>query len=657
MAQPRTYLDSAGRLRRLLLAGITVATLLVMMPSHILLAETPEVLVELDREQIFVGETVHYRVLLNHCGMQAEPDMSDFKQFDVRLVSRREIQTTQIIDDGRQRQRVVRMGPLYEYQLTPHMAGNVHVPAPSAEIDGKTYLGQTLTLKVTEIEDQDLVHLEMSFEPESVYPMQPFRIRLTLAVKGLPDPASGTDPLKLRRTLPSLTIPWANDEQLDDALQPKEPFSRWLRQYIDQSSYGVAINDLQQARVDVFELFGSRQSDRRLAFRPSPKRVLREDGQGRPVEYWEYVFERTVIPQRDGSFSLGTVSIKGQFAARINTRGNVELDTVYAIARPRELIVKQPPSTDRPATFTGAIGSFTGGAELTPVEASVGDPMTLTLWLRGAGTLSGATAPDLAANTTVAKQFKVYEATEETDQDTRRFTYSLRPKTDEITQFPSIPLTYFDVNQEQYVTLQTEPIPLAIAAAKQLASSEIAMAHGSAGPDGEIGTASEGILANVTDLSQLRNDGVNPNRWFLNMGGLACLFVVIAIVTRRVQRIREDPRLQRRKSALGRARRRIEAAVGENSRDVADSISGALIGLVADICDLAEEGLTSADAASGLASRNVAPELVSRLQLVLETCDAMRYASVGAESDAMLEQAQTLFAQLAQELRSRKLIS
>jgi hypothetical protein len=35
----------------------------------------------------------------------------------------------------------------------------------------------------------------------------------------------------------------------------------------------------------------------------------------------------------------------------------------------------------------------------------------------------------------------------------------------------------------------------------------------------------------------------------------------------------------------------------------------------------------------------------------------MRYASVGAESDAMLEQAQTLFAQLAQELRSRKLIS
>ncbi len=240
MAQSRTYLDSIRRRRHL--AGITIAILLVMMPWHGLLAETPQVLVELDREQIFVGETVHYRVLLNHCGMQAEPDMSDFKQFDVRLVSRSEIQSTRIIG----RQRLVRMGPLYEYQLRPRMTGSLHVPAPSVEIDGKTYVGQTLTLKVSEIEDQDLVRLEMSSEPESVYPMQPFRIRLTLAVKGLPDPASETDPLQLRRALPSLTIPWADDEQLDDALEPKEPFSRWLGQYIDQKSYGVSINNLQK---------------------------------------------------------------------------------------------------------------------------------------------------------------------------------------------------------------------------------------------------------------------------------------------------------------------------------------------------------------------------------------------------------------------------
>lgn len=638
--------------------GSALALLTVMLPFHTLWGEPPEVLVELDRDQVFVGEAVQYRVLLNHCGMQAEPDMSGFTQFDVKLVNRSEIETTRILDDGRQRQRVVRVGPLFEYQLTPRAAGNIQVPAPRVEIDGKTYAGQTLRLKVSEIEAQDLVYLAVTTDPESVYPMQPLRIRLTLAVKGLPDPASDTDPLQLRRPLPSLTIPWADDKQLDDALQPQEPFSRWLQQYVDESSTGVAINDLQGARTDLFEFFGSRQRDPRLAFRSAPRRVLREDGRGRPVEYWEYVFERTVVPQRSGSFSLGTVSLKGQFAARINTRGNVELDPVYAIARPPELVVKQPPTTGRPATFTGVIGRFTCGADLTPVTASVGDPLTLTVWLRGTGTLDATTAPDLAANPAIAAEFKVYEATEKTDDDTRRFIYSLRPKTADSREFPAIPiLTYFDVSQEQYVTLTTNPIPLTIAAATQLASSEIAMAGGAAGQGEEIGTLSAGIFANVTDLSQLRNDGVNPQRWFLNMGGLACLFVVVAVVIQRLQRNREDTGLQRRKSALARARRRMEAVTDGSVREAADGISGALVGVVADICNLGEEGLTSADAASGLASLNVAPELVGRLQEVLETCDAMRYASVGTGADALREQAQVLFADLAQEFQSRKLIS
>jgi hypothetical protein len=42
---------------------------------------------------------------------------------------------------------------------------------------------------------------------------------------------------------------------------------------------------------------------------------------------------------------------------------------------------------------------------------------------------------------------------------------------------------------------------------------------------------------------------------------------------------------------------------------------------------------------------------------MLETCDASRYASVGIESSALQEQARILFEELAQELRTRKLIS
>ena len=61
--------------------------------------------------------------------------------------------------------------------------------------------------------------------------------------------------------------------------------------------------------------------------------------------------------------------------------------------------------------------------------------------------------------------------------DRRQFTYSLRPRTADIKAFPPVALSYFDVDRERYVTLRTEPIPLRVAAARQLADGEIAMAR------------------------------------------------------------------------------------------------------------------------------------------------------------------------------------
>ncbi len=622
------------------------------------LGQAPEVLVELDQEQAFVGEPVDYRVLLNHCGMESEPDMSAFDAFDVKLVSRSQIQSSRSIRNGGRRQQVVRIGPLFEYQLRPRRAGRIEIPGPTVQVDGTTYQGRVLSLQVADIDDQDLVYLEVTTEPESVYPLQPFQVRLTMAIKSLPEPAAETDPLRLRRRLPLLTIPWADDDFLDDALQPQRPLDRWIRPYVDDTSFGVSINNYQGAMSGFSGFFGSLGGDNRLAFRPQPRRVRREDRRGRLVEYWEYVFERTVIPQRPGPLSLGMVTIKGQFAARINTRGNVELETVYAIARPPALEIKEPPREGRPSTYAGAIGSFVGGAELTPTEASVGDPMTLTLWVRGTGTLNQAAAPNLAAQPDLAAEFKVYEATEQTEEETRRFTYSLRPKAESTTVFPAVPiLTYFDVESEAYVTLESDPIPIAISPASQLATSEIAMAVRPHGQTAEIGVLSDGIYANVTDLAQFRNDGVNPRRWFLGMGGLAGLFVVIALVSQRWQRWQDDHGRQRRKSAGGRARQRLAAAEGSDVRQAAEAISDGLVGLVADACDLDENGLTSAEAARELEAQGVPPSLVERLTRVLEACDGMRYASVGVEFAAVQREAEGVLADLVQDLRSRKLVA
>ena len=64
--------------------------------------------------------------------------------------------------------------------------------------------------------------------------------------------------------------------------------------------------------------------------------------------------------------------------------------------------------------------------------------------------MESATAPDLAKNPAIAKNFKIYDATEQTKGAERRFTYSLRPLTAELKEFPPIEASYFNAKTEQF---------------------------------------------------------------------------------------------------------------------------------------------------------------------------------------------------------------
>ncbi len=127
----------------------------------------------------------------------------------------------------------------------------------------------------------------------------------------------------------------------------------------------------------------------------------------------------------------------------------------------------------RPESYIGAVGRFRLSAKLSPQQVKTGDPMTLVLALSGEGALESAKAPDLSKNPAIAKNFKIYDATEQTKDGVRRFTYSLRPLTAEIKEFPPIEASYFDVQTERFDTLRTDPIPLEITAADKLAGRDI----------------------------------------------------------------------------------------------------------------------------------------------------------------------------------------
>jgi len=617
----------------------------------------PEVLVELSKNRVYEGDSVLYRVTLNHVENPSPPQLVGFDDFDVTPAGQRSLDSRRITIINGRRTETVRYGRAYDYQLTPRKTGQLTIPAPTANVAGQVLRGRELTLQVVGAEDQDVVLMEITSDRQAVYPTQPFTVTLSVTVKALPDAASSQEPLGVQRTPPVLTIPWASDERLPDGLEPAVEWRRWLGKLQNRRGIGFNVNNLQQDSI--FSLFESRSL---LAFRPEPQRVLRTDQDGNPIGYWKYEFSREFVPQSVGQFTFGPANVKGTFATGLSQTGRLAGEDIYAVARPITVTVKDVPLQGRPEWYIGAVGQYQLNADLAPKQAKVGDPMTLTVSLQGQGTLANAFAPDLAKIPEIADAFKLYEATEEIKGSSGRFTYALRPRKKGIEEFPSVPVAYFDVDTDRYVTLRTDSIPIQVTKAERLSEGQIVSTPaGASGGRQDLGVRREGIfVVNVTDPSAVRDESVRPGRWLLGLGGIAGLYAVVALLAVRLRRFAGDKALVRRRSAAARARGRLRHALAElrqrGFRAGADPVQAALVGLVADVADVAEAGLTPKDVSRLLHELGLEADLVNRVETFLETCDAAQYGGSDMGAEQFGHEAEDLLGALLKALKTRRLL-
>ena len=167
----------------------------------------------------------------------------------------------------------------------------------------------------------------------------------------------------------------------------------------------------------------------------------------------------------------------------------------------------------------------------------------------------------------------------------------------------------------------------------------------------------EGVFANVTDLGALRDESVRPALWLLGLVGMGVLYGAVAVVTVQVRRFTTDTALARRRGAVARARGCVAQARAEmeggRARAGADGIEDALVGLVADVVDIAEAGLTPKDVCAQLDSLGVAEDLVGRVANLLETCDAARYGSAG-RTEGLSSRAEQVLDEVIRSLKAKK---
>ena len=644
---------------RWLQSGAFCLSLLVGLTGSLWAADEAELVVELGREAIYEGESVRYRVTLNHVENPSPPQLEGLDtDFEVESKGEQSLNSHRITIINGRRSEVRRFGRAYDYLLTPRRAGILEIPAPVAQVDGRLLRGRSLTLEVIAPQDQDTVVLEIRSDRESVYPMQQFTVTLHVAIKALPDPLSKSHPIRLlqqlnrRVPLPALTVPWVDDDGLPAGVKPESAWRTWLTDLQNRSGAGFSLNNL--GNSSVFSLF----AERPMAFLPQPRRVVKKDQAGVDVQYWDFEFARSFTPHQLGSLRFGPVTLKGTFVTEVNLQNEVTTRQIYAVARPLVVTAKDVPSDGRPESYIGAIGHFEVANRLVPTRAKVGDPMTLTVTLRGQGTLEAARAPDLTATPAVTDQFRVYEATEETREGQRQFTYSIRPLRAGTLEFPPIPLSYFDVQQEKFVTLRSEPISLVVAEAEQLDDDEIALAAGGSTRQAAIEASQDGVLANINDLGTLVDQSVDAPRWFLLFACMGGAYVLVLVVSDHVRQFFGDRDLQRRRLAPGRARRRLQEVraqmQGGNLRGAVDALGGALIGLVADVAGIEESGLTSAEVETQLGNLGVETEVVQRMSELLQTCDGVRYGASHSALQGLDDDARLLLEELISILKRKK---
>ena len=148
--------------------------------------------------------------------------------------------------------------------------------------------------------------------------------------------------------------------------------------------------------------------------------------------------------------------------------GGYQEKVLRLASREQTLQIRALPAENQPSTFDGAVGTFRLSAEATPKRVRVGDPVTLHVTLEGQGNFDRLSLPEFVAE----GGWKTYSPTvrfQPTDSagfaGKKLFELALVPNSSDVTAVPSLRFSYFDPDQEQYRTIESDSLPIFVAPA------------------------------------------------------------------------------------------------------------------------------------------------------------------------------------------------
>jgi hypothetical protein len=584
----------------------------MLLSGHVAMAAGLSAKAVAEKTEISVGEPFIFQIQVSGSENPQPPDTSVIKDFNVVFQGGQQNSSSSITIINGKVTKDVREGYYFSYQLTPTREGRLTIPSIKITAGNSSVETEPIQISAGEPAETEDFKLRLSLSSVHCYTGEPVILTATWYI--------GKDVRDFAFTLPVLS---------DDSFK-----------FYDIESAGQKSGNALRIPIGNSEVTGVKG-----------KGTL--DGK----EFTTVTFKKVLIPLRSGNITIAPATVscnaltgyqrqRDAFNDRFfndffnddffgSTRTGV-YKTVVVPSNSLTLKVLDLPEAGRPADFAGHIGRYTIGSSASPVEVSVGDPITLTLKLSGPDYLENVDIPALEKQPALTRDFKIPPESSrgEISGKAKGFTQTIRPLRAGIREIPAIELPYFDADTQTYQIARTEPIPLAVKETKLLTALD---AEGNAGAvikaGSEVESLNKGIAVNYEDTTVIENTAGDSRTYLRSPLAKAMVFgppLIYLLLLTGVYFYRhrngDSSRLNSRKAygrlltALREARRL--TSTGDRCSIVQDSLRDYL----GDKLYLPGRSLTFNEIKENLAKKGIGRATMDGLEEVFRICEEGRYA-------------------------------
>ncbi|MDD2797026.1 MAG: BatD family protein [Bacteroidales bacterium] len=369
------------------------------------------------------------------------------------------------------------------------------------------------------------------------------------------------------------------------------------------------------------------------------------------VNYRTVLLKKALLfPQRTGNLKIG--SCKFNLVVRIRSKQqsqNFFDDFFETYQDVKKILTTAPTSVDvtplpsvKPASFTGAVGSFDVKSSISTRHLKANEAVTVKLNITGNGNLK------LLKNPTIAfpADFEAYDPKVNNNfkttlagvVGTKTIEYLAIPRYPGKFTIPGVAFTYFDLKSKSYKTIQTESYQLQVDKGVGGTSPQVVSDFTNKESVKLLGQDIRFIRTSPFQLEKKTTYLFGTSIYWMSFWLPLLLFIILFIIFRKKARENANLALMRTKKANKVATKRLKQAnkylQSKNQDAFYDEMLKAVWGYLSDKLSIPVSELTKDNIAMELAKYGVSEELVNQFREILDTCEFARYAPAQS-SDAM----------------------